>query len=345
MEPKVHDGFEFSIKNAKAGLPELYDLCQPTEEEDGFAQYEIDDVRSICWRVVCVNNVPGMQFSKSLLGPTGHLERMNVWTHIFAAVLYLAYAAARPVVYGSYRSSTTNELATAAAGALVATYFISSAYHVASANRFWSAVWRVGDYGGIYVGIAASYLADLSAATRNLNNVPWQAIADLWLASAAMVAFFVVRRAMTPIEETRVPYLASLCAVGVARRTNVDLEHSSLRAAAGSILIFSWVLAAPGALTTLEPFCAGVFLSAHIIGTSVLIAGMAIDNVLFWPDQWMEKRGACSCYSGRSGMFGGWMITSHALWHIIALVSTVCNSIGVEIIVATSDVLSNTTTL
>ena len=133
----------------------------------------------------------------------------------------------------------------------------------------------------------------------------------------------------------------------------MDLEHSSLRAAAGSILVFSWILVIPGGLVTLEPFCAGVFLSAHIAGTLVLIAGMALDNVFFSPDKYITKADtptACACYisrtrgllcySSKRGVFGGWVMTSHAWWHVIALISTICNSIGVEVIVATSDVLS-----
>ena len=156
----VYPGFKFDIRSAKdprgtsAQLP-FNDLCQDTDEEQEaqhFAQYEIADTRRICWRVVCVNEVAGRKFNYSLIGPTGHLERMNVWTHLAAAGLYFVYAATRPVVYGSYRASTTNELTTAAAAALVATYLISSAYHVASANRFWSAVWRIGDYGVCFRG-------------------------------------------------------------------------------------------------------------------------------------------------------------------------------------------------
>jgi predicted membrane channel-forming protein YqfA (hemolysin III family) len=347
-------GIEFDLKKILRNQDVLPDFCQQTEEDDDdagdvyFDQYEIKDTSRICWRVLCVNEVTGKKINASLLGPTGHLERMNAWTHIAAAFIYLLYACIRPSIYGSYRSSTTNDLATAAAAALVATYFISSSYHVASANKFWSAVWRIGDYGGIYAGIAAGYLVDLSAATRNLNGVPWQSIADMWIASAAMVIFFVVRRVTTPIDETRMPYFSQLCSVGLARYTNVDLEHSSLRAAAGSTLVFSWILIIPGSFVTLEPTCAGVFLGSHIMSTLVLIMGMFLDNVLFYPDKWVTERNgapsACACYSSQKGVLGGWMMTSHAWWHVIAFLATMCNSIGVEFVVATSDVLSNATT-
>tara|TARA_B110001452_G_scaffold267638_1_gene278732 strand:- start:61 stop:1119 length:1059 start_codon:yes stop_codon:yes gene_type:complete len=325
--------------------------CELDEEESAslngptrFAQYEVDDIRSIWCRVLCVNRHPTKQFPGSLLGPTGHIERMNVWTHLFAAVVYLLHASIRPSIYGDEMASLTNTLVTVDSVCLVATYVISSTYHVYSANYFWSAVTRLGDYAGIYLSIASGYLVDLSVATVNLTGVPWQSVADLWIAMAAMVLFFVVRRTQLGIDETRLPYLQDRCTLGLARSTNVDLEHSSLRAAAGSIMILSWILTMPGAFHNLESGDAVVFLVTHIIGTAILVSGMVLDNVFLYPDTWFKTKGAaptrCVCYSKREGCGGGWIMNSHALWHLIAFFSTVSSTIGLEYIVSRSEVFA-----
>jgi hypothetical protein len=325
--------------------------CELDEEEtaslsgpERFAQYEVDDVSHIWFKVVCVNRHKTKRFSESLLGPTGHIERMNVWTHLFAAAVYLLHASIRPAVYSDEMASLTNTLVTVDSWCLVATYMTSSTYHVYSANRFWSAVTRLGDYAGIYLSIASGYLVDLSVATLNLVDIPWQGVADLWFAMAAMVLFFVVRRTQLSIDETRLPYLQDRCTLGLARNTNVDLEHSSLRAAAGSIMILSWILTMPGAFHNLESGDAVVFLVTHIIGTVALVGGMALDNVFLYPDTWFKSKGApptrCVCYSKREGCGGGWIMTSHALWHLIAFISTVASTIGLEYIVSRSEVLA-----
>ena len=93
--------------------------CEFDEEESAslngpvrFAQYEVDDIRSIWCRVLCVNRHPTKQFPESLLGPTGHIERMNVWTHLFAAAVYLLHAKtlSKPPLYSLQRLEKTTEL-------------------------------------------------------------------------------------------------------------------------------------------------------------------------------------------------------------------------------------------
>ena len=53
-------------------------------------QYEVNDLGRIWWRVVCVNEIADPP-TKSVVGPTGHLERLNVWTHVAGALLYAFY--------------------------------------------------------------------------------------------------------------------------------------------------------------------------------------------------------------------------------------------------------------
>lgn len=335
------DGLTF---NSLRGV-DICSACAEEEDapEDYFPQYEVDDTSSICYRVTCVNRVRGRRFEGSMLGPTGHIERMNVWTHLLGALLYLIYIVVRVLLPGAERETLSNTLVTVDSTCITVTFLVSSAYHVASANRYWSAVFRIGDYGGIYLGIASGYMADLSLSTLNLRDVPWQSVADLWFAMAAMVLFFVVRRVQLPVEKTRLAYLKDRCSLGLARSTNVDLEHSSLRAAAGVAMAFSWILAMPGGVSTLESDCSAVFVLSHVIGTLILVFGMALDNVLLYPDKWLKKKGErpgpCVCYSDREGCGGGWIMTSHAFWHIIAILSIVSTSAGMEYVIVNSEAL------
>jgi hypothetical protein len=341
--------FRFNVlsKRSHEMVPVCADCDYETESatEGGpkrFAQYEIGDLNSIWCRVVCRNVNPNNKFEDSLLGPEGHIERMNVWTHLAAAGIYFLHLVIRPT-YTDSRQSTTNSLVSLDSGALIVTFVISSAYHVYSANYFWSAVTRLGDYAGIYLSIATGYIVDLSISTNNLAGVPWQAVADVWIAMAFMVAFFVVRRIVTPISETRLAYLEDRCSLGLARNTNVDLEHSSLRAAAGVVMAFSWILTIPGGFVVLEQDCELAFFLSHIIGTVILVAGMALDNVFLYPDVWFKKKGTpptrCVCYNSKAGCGGGWIMTSHALWHIISVFATLSTTIGLEYVILNSDVL------
>ena len=308
----------------------------------GFRQYEIDTTENVWYRVVCKNEVGLSQGFESYLGPTGHYERMNVWSHLFAAVLYFAYLLARPLTPMGSVASLSSSLAAVSYGSFVVTFFLSSSYHVYSAQREASAITRLGDYFGIYLGIAAGTMSDICIATLNLSGVCWQAVVDVWLGMAILVLFFVVRRASLDVDETRKDYFSNKCSLGFARSTNVDLEHSSLRAAAGIAMAFSWVLAIPGAFSTLESDCAWAFAGSRFIGTGILLFGMVLDNVILYPDSWHEdenfRLNPC-CYSSRDGCGGGWIMSSHALWHIIALFSTIVTSLGTEYVIAFSELL------
>ena len=321
---------------------------QEVQSKEGFTQYEIKDenLASIWYRVVCINVLPdGKQAPKgSLLGPEGHVERMNVWSHLIAGFLYLFYVIARPVTPMGKKEHLSSSLAALAMTSFVITFFTSSTYHVYSANRKWSAYTRLGDYAGIYLGISAGTLSDLSVTSNNLKDVHWQSIADVWIGMAVLVSFFVFRRTVLSIDETRVPYMTNKCSLGLARHTNVDLEHSSFRAAAGICMAFSWIPTIPAAFDNLELDCAWMFSGSRFVGTGLLIFGMFMDNVVLYPDVWLEndtvtKPRGCVCYDDRPGCGSGWIMTSHALWHYIALASTVITSVGTEYVVASSDIL------
>lgn len=339
-------------------LRKTEDLCAPCDEEGfistdsgvgkqmRFLQYEVEQIKDIWYRVVCVNDV-GLSkraAAKSYLGRTGHIERANVWTHLLATAIFATYCCARPFVEAVNPGSLSSTLAAASYASFVVTFLSSSTYHVYSANSYWSSRTRMLDYFGIYLGISTGTLSDLSTVTLNLKDTPWQSIADVWIGMGVIVVFFAVRRARLSVEQTRLPYLAGKCSLGFARSTNVDLEHSSLRATAGVAMAFAWVQMIPGAFETLELDCAWVFSSSRFVGTGVLIAGMVLDNLILYPDLWFENDNApptaCVCYSNKEGCGGGWICTSHALWHVFALFSTLTTTVGTEYVIATSALLA-----
>lgn len=328
------------------------DICADCDEEDNqtyydgtFVSYEIKDWRNAWWRVI-VKFKPeeGREVPKnSLVGPEGHLEKCNVFTHLVAAAITAFYASIRPLFVTE--TGTANDTVMFALWMLALCYLSSSVYHVYSPVKAWSAVLRLGDYAGIYTAIASASTADLALTTKGLKNVSWQAHFDMYIAAGIMVVFFVVRRVLLPIEMTRVPYFENKCSLGFARHTNVDLEHSSLRAAGGVVLSFVWVQQVAGAVHTLETRCSFVFVASSVLGTLILFAGMWLDNVLLYPDSFFvnpdekpRKPLGCACYSKRKGVCGGWIMSSHAFWHIIAFVSTFVTTAGMEYVLWTSKV-------
>ena len=80
------------------------------------------------------------------------------------------------------------------------------------------------------------------------------------------------------------------------------------------------------------------------MATGVLLAGMAWDNLVAFPDNWFlneEPPNRCVCKAPVhwDGCGGGWIVTSHAIWHFVALLSIVVTSVGTEYVVVVSDVL------
>ncbi len=307
-------------------------------------QYEVNDLGRIWWRVVCVNEIADPP-TKSVVGPTGHLERLNVWTHVAGALLYAFYIPLRDATPMGKTDTVSSRLAALSYAAFIFTFSLSTVYHVYSANRFWSAVTRLGDYFGIWTGIACGTLSDLAIVANNLRGLRTEAVIDVFVAMGLLVLFFTLRRTTLTIEETRLAYMTSKCNLGLSRLTNVDLEHSALRAASGTALSFSWVLVLPLAFRTLETDCAWVFVASRVFGTSLLVGGMILDNWFLYPDAWFSKDhkpSHCACYSTKPGVCGGWAMTAHALWHIIAVLATVVTTIGSEYVIAFSDKLRST---
>jgi hypothetical protein len=341
--------------------PGEYITCGECDEQDThiekfpdvhrkFDSYEIEcGSGSICRRfgsifyAVAIKNKRQSSEQKlieSLIGPTGHVERANVWTHLLAALLYIIYSSVRFATPMGQTNTVSSYLAHVSYSFFIATFVLSSVYHVCSANMFWSAVTRLGDYLGIYTGIAFGTLSDLAIVANNLEGLGWISVLDVFIGAFLITLFFGVRRCTVTVKDTRLAYMPKKCDLGLSRSTNVDLEHSALRAASGTAMSFSWLLVAPLAFQTLEEDCAWVFVGSRILGQLLLIGGMLLDNYVVYPDAWFEndkEPTRCVCKSKSKGC----IITSHALWHIIALLSTVVSSIGSEYVILFSQNLKD----
>ena len=248
----------------------------------------------------------------------------------------MAYLAVRPYTPQGRVHNLSGQLAVAALWAYVFTFLMSASYHVYSTNYVMSAIMRLGDYFGIYLGISAGTLFDVSLTSKNMEMAFWQSQADVWIGMAVLVGFFVYRRTQIPIFETRRAYMSNKCSLGLSRSTNVDLSHSGLRAAAGLAMALGWVQVVPAAFATLELECAWLFTAGRVAGMALLIAGMFLDNVLLYPDayelneaeppKFLPCTKCCGC-----------IFTSHAIWHLVALASIVVTTIGGEYALANTD--------
>ncbi len=335
--------YEINDALARRGFPRMDDAT--LRKVVVFGPYEIRDLGffnlDVWKRVLFHNNWSGKNtgklnpppWDKSLLGRFGHIERANAWTHIAGGLLYMIYVAARPYTPQGAAQSLSDELAYAALWSYIFTFYMSACYHVYSANYVMSAITRLGDYFGIYLGISAGTLADVSLTSKNLALASWQSVADVWIGMAVLVAFFVYRRIQLPIHKTRLPYMGGKCSFGLARSTNVDLEHCGLRAAAGLAMALGWIQVIPAAFATLELDCALALTGGRLAGTALLILGMFWDNVLLYPDAYDIDKDAPPLFLSATKPCGC-ICTSHAIWHVIAIASIVATTTGSEYVLA-----------
>lgn len=303
------------------------DTCEECDPENDatFRQYEIANCREALYRVLWKNKVENPP-RKSLVGDFGHIERMNVATHILASLLQLLHAMLRHTLPFVQSPSTSNDLATVASATLAACYFTSAVFHTYSPVQWWSAVLRPVDYAFVYLSIAAGLLADLSIVTDHLRDLPWQALVDSFGAASILIGFFVFRRSQLSENDTRTALFPELCALGLSRRSHLDLEHSSLRVAGGWTLTFAWVLHLTAAVQNLPSQSAAVFVATRVASALLLLSGVYFDNEVVFPEAFLRQgeqleSHRCLCSSKKYGC----VVLSHTIWHIVAFAaSTVC---------------------
>lgn len=265
----------------------------------------------------------------TLLGPTGHYERLSMITHLVGALLFIGYAILRQVNAGDH-ATVEGGLTTAAGWVTAGVFLTSSVYHATAPDPHFAYVTRVLDYIAIYVGITVSTSADIAVATRGFQYVAVETVVDLPLAAAIIIIFFVWRRWLTPLEETWEEHQhrvnakkradCSLC-IGLFSRGHCDGAHTHSRQATSLLIFANFFMSAPVAFALLGNEVASVVLALQIFGFVLVTFGMAIDRVLEWPDSHLlEEEDTCfACPKTCGGV-----MNSHAVWHVIAILSAGC---------------------
>ena len=290
--------------------------CTSRADDPENDQYDVGD-QNLCIAVLCRNDNKRKN-KNSLLGQFGHVERLSSWVHLIGGVLFAVYASARHL-WGGH--SLAQYLTTGAAAALSFCFLASAVYHISGPSKRLTYFTRQLDYAGIYLAVSAACVADLCIATRGFAATTYLSILDVPLAAVITFAFFIVRRAMLPAEESWSTYLGSCTLTfGLMRRGHVDTAHTATRQATSLLLTIGYFSAQAASFETFGIQTAVILLSVEIVGLFFVVAGMSLDNVWLWPDSFLAKgKGprflACtSC---------GCIASGHALWHIISLLVAV----------------------
>lgn len=264
----------------------------------------------------------------SLLGPTGHYERLSFWTHFLGALLFAIYAIVRQVLVRE-DARLAGGLTSAAAWTISAVFLTSSLYHCTAPDLNFAMVTRVLDYAAIYIGITVTTTADIAVATRGFVNVPAQTIADLPFSAVILIVFFVWRRSRLSGESTWTKHEITsrskdgcLLGRGLFSFGHRDLAHIQMRQATSLLLFGAYFMIVPAAMEVLGHGVARVVLALQVSAFVTVAFGMAIDRFFEFPDGHLVE-GSLTCLACPSdGSPGcGAVLNSHALWHLVAMVS------------------------
>lgn len=275
-----------------------------------------------CWRVLCSNPHP---YKDSLLGANGHLERMNAWTHIFAVVLFGSYTLVRPWVDVLDSHSLAGRASAYALGVLTLTFATSVNFHIFGAVPNLSATFRTFDHFAVVCGLAVANFADMALATGNFEGVPWQTMVDPLLAGVMIAAYFGVRRVLLTECETRIDW--GDCTLGLWRFQHSDMAHSGVRTGTYVIMVTMYTMYLPSAVRILDPSALPGFLVATTLSLVLFIFGVLWDNLVVFPDQYYGTRFEVTCHSSEMGC----VMTSHAWWHVLSVIASVCLVVGREL--------------
>ena len=288
--------------------------------------YVVQDYREAYRRVLLPGGNPTPQYDRSndVVGPTGHLERANAWTHLLACVLFVGYALARVWLIDAHSlASQLSGLAITMGAVMFAT---SVMYHVFGTVPGAAGYMRNLDHLAIYVHMGVSGLADAALVTNDFEGVPAQCLLDPLLATSTLGTFFLIRRLLLPQEETRTDQYEESCQLGLYRFVHSDLEHAGLRTGGTVALMFFWVLLLPAAVSNLSSPVVTIYVVGRVLGTVILFMGVIFDNAAL-PDRalagqetsWNRAGVACGCASKELGC----VMNAHAWWHVLSLVATI----------------------
>tara|TARA_Y100000817_G_scaffold167150_1_gene130721 strand:+ start:4188 stop:4964 length:777 start_codon:yes stop_codon:yes gene_type:complete len=251
---------------------------------------------------------------------------MNAWTHLVGVFGFGVYASMRPYLTLD-NASLSGRLASVCASAMAITFAVSVVFHIFGTVR--GAGWwlRALDHTAVAANLMIANVADGSLATENFEGAPWQSMADPLIAGSSIILFFALRRVFTPPEKTRIE--RSECNLGFWRFTHSDLEFSALRSGTYLILSCTFLLYVPSAVQTIQGAAlAWYFVTASISLVLVVLASF-IDNVIVWPDKLYTEDYEAHCHSKTLGC----IFTSHAWWHLAALVASILLAVGRELVI------------
>ena len=248
----------------------------------------------------------------ALLGPTGHCERFNAWSHLVAFVAFAAFAALRQA--GSPKS-VAGAMTSAAAWSAASVFFASALYHITAPDKEFSRVSRFVDFLSIYTSIVLTSSADLAVVTKGFEEVPLVAIVDVPLAGLAVAGFFLLRRWHLASSATWVENHSHAHEHGLFCRHHDDMHHQPLRSSTSLTLTFSFVLAFPVAYTNL-PGVASLFVFFQLVAFLVVLCGMVMDTHFSFNSRLLQGSLRCFAFPAR-----GFVINSHGLWHVLSVLS------------------------
>jgi predicted membrane channel-forming protein YqfA (hemolysin III family) len=280
-------------------------------------QYTIGKSQSMCWGVLVSNNT-GRLHPRSLLGNYGHVERLASWIHLVGAVLFGIYALLRPFVIT--KEHTTAEFwATVAAASVAFCFGSSTVYHITAPSQSLAYWTRQLDYIAIYVAIALGGLADFAIATRGFANTAFLSIIDGPLAAVMVSVFFLMRRVLTPSNESWSGWLGGCTlSLGLFRRGHTDGTHTGARQATSFILAIAYFVTIPSVIANFGAQNGVTIIAIEVLALAVIVAGMTLDNAYTFPDAQLAKgKGPRFLVCKSCGCVG----TSHALWHALSVVA------------------------
>jgi hypothetical protein len=320
---------------------------EPCEYRDQYSVGDEQNPKTGCSRFCEL--VHGVAFSNdvskrmgtisSLLGPTGHYERLSFWTHFAGAFLFAVYALVRQVLVRD-DARLAGGLTSAAAWTISAVFLTSSLYHCTAPDLNFAMVTRVLDYAAIYIGITVTTTADIAVATRGFVNVPAQTIVDLPASALILIVFFVWRRSRLPGESTWTKHEITsrskdgcLLGRGLFSYGHRDLAHIQMRQSTSLLLFGSYFMVVPAATEVLGHGVARVVLALQASAFLTVGLGMAIDRVFEFPDGNLVE-GSMTCLACPNTI--GAVLNSHALWHLVAMLSAALTVISREYALAYS---------
>ena len=328
-ETKTQTVFEPVLSFARfvpaAGMPKAPTQPKPDECADQFhvpaeGREGCDRFGQLLYHVCCAHKLVGQEGKRisPLLGPEGHIERMNARTHVVGGVLFAVYAVLRHALTAFDDDSTSGTLVSIAAWAIAATFITSSVYHATAPDRTLAYYTRLADFSAIYIAITIGAVADISVASRGFVGVPLTVILDVPLAGLAILVFFLWRRVSIPSEETWGEDREDEgCTIGkgLFYRQHFDKHHSALRSATSLLLAVAYFSYLPCLFLNFELTIALVVFGLQLLSFLLITFGTTLDKIIGFPDSKLAK-GEMTCLA-----CSGSVMTTHAIWHIVALVS------------------------